>query len=87
MVIAHYGYKDGSGEYYITIDTDKCNSCSKCVDECPKNIFQMVLDDYDDLLPQVRKEVITVLRYECDASYCNYRCQKVCPGGAITHSW
>jgi hypothetical protein len=23
-MIANYGYKDGSGEYYISIDTDKC---------------------------------------------------------------
>ena len=32
---ANYGYKDGSGEYYITIDTELCNSCSKCVEVCP----------------------------------------------------
>jgi hypothetical protein len=25
-MIANYGYKDGSGEYYISIDTDKCTS-------------------------------------------------------------
>ena len=87
MVVANYGYKDGSGEYYITVDTDKCNSCGKCVDECPKNIFLMVLDDYDDLFPQVRKEIITLLRYESDASYCGYKCQKVCQGDALTHSW
>ena len=50
MVIANYGYQDGSGEYYITIDTDKCNSCGKCVDVCPKDVFEMITDDYDELV-------------------------------------
>ncbi|MHA2265584.1 MAG: 4Fe-4S binding protein [Candidatus Thorarchaeota archaeon] len=39
---ANYGYKDGSGEFYITIDTDKCDSCGKCVEVCPPKILVMV---------------------------------------------
>ncbi len=34
MTKANYGYKDGSGEYFITIDTDLCNSCGKCAEAC-----------------------------------------------------
>ena len=26
-MLANYGYKDGAGEFYITIDTDKCIEC------------------------------------------------------------
>jgi hypothetical protein len=32
VLIANYGYKDGSGEYFITLDTDKCDGCGKCVE-------------------------------------------------------
>ena len=31
-MIANYGFKDGSGDWFIVIDTDKCNGCGKCVD-------------------------------------------------------
>ena len=24
---ANYGYKDGSGEFFITLDTDRCTAC------------------------------------------------------------
>ena len=50
-MIANYGYKDGSGEYYISIDTDKCIDCSAaraCLTACPKQMFEPMTDDYDD---------------------------------------
>ena len=47
-MLANYGYADASGEYYITIDTDKCNGCGACEQVCPKNIFEMIQDDYDE---------------------------------------
>ncbi len=37
-MIAHYGYKDGSGEYSISIETDKCIACPvgyACVERVP----------------------------------------------------
>jgi ferredoxin len=46
---AHYGYADGSGEYYIIIDTDRCDGCGACASACPKDIFEIITDDYDDL--------------------------------------
>lgn len=36
---ANYGYKDGSGEYFITIDTDKYNGCGDCVPACPYGVL------------------------------------------------
>lgn len=38
-MIANYGCKDGSGEYYISIDTDKCVPCTAgraCPDGLPE---------------------------------------------------
>ena len=34
-----YGYSDGTGEYYITMDTGKCDGCGKCVAACPAGSF------------------------------------------------
>jgi hypothetical protein len=28
-MIANYGYKDGSGEFFISIDTDCCDGCGR----------------------------------------------------------
>ena len=47
---AHYGYKDGAGEFYIIIDTDKCIECADhpCVPACPEGVLEIIVDDYDD---------------------------------------
>jgi len=87
MVIAHYGYQDGSGEYFIVIDTDKCSGCGKCVEACPKNLLEMITDDYDELVPVVKGEFSHQLSYACDAGDCGYKCQEVCEENAISHSW
>ena len=52
-MLSNYGYEDGSGNYYITIDTDKCSECGEkpCLQACPEGIFQTELDDYDDECP------------------------------------
>jgi len=33
-MLANYGYKDASGDFFITLDTDKCNGCGDCVKRC-----------------------------------------------------
>ena len=87
MVIANYGYQDGSGEYYITIDTDMCNGCGECVEICPKDIFEMVEDDYGKTVPVAKPELSNQIGYVCEASACGYKCREVCPEDAIKHSW
>ena len=46
-MLANYGYKDGSGDYFIAIDTDKCDGCGKCEKACPQGVFEMGPDDAD----------------------------------------
>ena len=46
-MLANYGYKDGSGEYFITIDTDKCDGCGDCVSACPYGVFAVGEDPND----------------------------------------
>ncbi|MFQ6007371.1 MAG: ferredoxin family protein [Candidatus Zixiibacteriota bacterium] len=91
---ANYGYTDGSGEYFITIDTDLCIDCTDrgCVDACPQGLFEIIVDDYDDNVAAVKEEYRKKLKYECaECKPVSNRpvlpCVAACTPGAITHSW
>jgi ferredoxin len=97
-MIANYGYEDGSGFYYITIDTDVCLSCEAyaCTKVCPSAVFAMEMDDYDDFVAVVAEAARKRLRELC--STCKAQngsggterklpCTEGCPGGALRHSW
>ncbi len=93
-MIANYGYMDGSGEYYITIDTDNCSDCEHhgCVDACPKGMFAIETDDYDDMVATIKEEFRKQIKYAC--AECKpitdrppLLCVEACTAGAITHSW
>ena len=89
--IANYGYTDGSGDYYISVNTDKCDGCNKCVNACPQQIFEIVMDDYDNLVAKVRDQLVKEIKYLCapckPAGGVELKCQTACIPGAITHSW
>jgi Fe-S-cluster-containing dehydrogenase component len=97
-MIANYGYEDGSGFYYITIDTDVCVGCSEhgCVKACPGGVFAIEMDDYDDLVATVAESRRRRLRELCSACKAQngsggterkLPCIEACPGGALRHSW
>lgn len=102
-MIAQYGYKDGSGVYYISIDTEKCNGCvdadsPKCVEACPSGVFEVGEDEIDPFreepVAKVREEHRNKLRFSCapckPASGWDAEklpCVAACPKGAIAHSW
>jgi ferredoxin len=48
-MLANWGYQDGSGAYFITIDTDKCDGCGECADACPQGVFEIGEDPADPL--------------------------------------
>jgi len=95
-MLAHYGYKDGSGEYFLMIDSDKCTGCGSCVGVCPAGVFEIVSDPYD---PLAEKQVAVVkgsqhqkLKYDCapckpTSGRSPLPCLVVCEPGAIKHSW
>ena len=87
MVIANYGYQDGSGQFFIIIDTDKCNGCGKCAEACPSHLLEMIEDDYEQTVASVKKELTHQMSFLCLASDCGYKCQRVCTEDAISHSW
>ncbi len=93
-MIANYGYMDGSGEFYITIDTNKCIECDNhsCITACPKNMFDVEPDDYDEDAAFIIKEFRQQIKYAC--AECKpvtdrppLPCVTACVDGAITHSW
>ena len=93
---ANYGYKDGSGEYFIAIDTDKCNSCGACVPACPAGVFEVVADPFDPLaenqIAVVKEEQRKKVKYSCapckpTGERSPLPCVVACKPGAIAHSW
>lgn len=91
-MLANYGYMDGSGTYYITIDTDKCDGCGDCVPACPKQMFMVEPDDYDEdkaLIKEALRKEVSYLCAPCKptAGPRELPCQTACKPGAIQHSW
>ncbi len=91
---ANYGYLDGSGQYFITLDTDFCTTCQHhgCVAACPQGMFEIMVDDYDDRVAQIKADFRKKVKYECAA--CKpvsdrppLPCMTACTPGAISHSW
>ena len=96
-MLANYGYSDGSGNYFITIDTEKCNACGDCVTACPEPIFLVVDEDPNDPLNEeplaiVAQEKKKKLKYECGSCKPSkdrppLPCVAACKTEAISHSW
>ena len=95
-MLAHYGYKDGSGEYFIVIYTDKCDGCEECVTACPYGVLEVGEDENDPFreepVARVTEEHRKKIKYSC--APCKpasgrkpLPCREACSPGAISHSW
>ncbi|MBW2262684.1 MAG: 4Fe-4S dicluster domain-containing protein [Deltaproteobacteria bacterium] len=93
---ANYGYRDGSGDYFIEIDTDLCDGCADCVAACPASIFEVGEDENDPLsddeVASVKADGRKSLEYDCGPckpvrDRPELPCVASCKPGAISHSW
>jgi Fe-S-cluster-containing hydrogenase component 2 len=90
---AHYGYEDGSGRYYITVDTDLCSGCLECVKVCPAGALVMVEEDpiEERLVAAVADGHRKKIKYSCNpckpTGYVSLPCVAVCEPRALAHSW
>jgi ferredoxin len=96
-MIAHYGYSDGSGEFFIAIDTDRCDGCDACASACPAGVLAVLAEDPHDPwrdipVALVREEQRKKIKDAC--SPCKPPgtrppppCLAACPAGALSHSW
>lgn len=94
-MIANYGFKDGSGDWFIIIDTDKCNGCGNCAEFCPAKILKIGPDEIDIFREEpvafVKHEEHKKVRYSCAPCKPGYGakaapCVAACETKAISHS-
>jgi predicted CoA-substrate-specific enzyme activase len=87
-----YGYSDGSGEYFITIDTGKCDGCGKCVEACFAGNFEIKPNEQGQPRAAVKESVRKKIHLSCPGyRKCSadhtVNCHSVCQQDAISHSW
>ncbi|OGP62998.1 MAG: hypothetical protein A2170_08280 [Deltaproteobacteria bacterium RBG_13_53_10] len=94
-MIGNFGFKDGSGDWFVVIDTDKCNGCGKCVEVCPAKILEVGPDEFDIFretpVISVKHDERKKIRYSCAPCRPGYAtelppCVASCEPGAISHS-
>lgn len=88
----NYGYSDGNGDYFITIDVGRCDGCSECLPACPSAIFEMIQDDDSQPKASVVESARNQLDILCPGFHTCQRdlkvnCHSVCQKEAITHTW
>ena len=95
-MLANYGYKDGSGDYFITIDTGKCDGCGDCISACPNGVLEIVENEFDPLeggqIAAVTEGHRKKIKYSCapckpTSGRKELPCISACEPDAITHSW
>ncbi|MBT8171423.1 4Fe-4S binding protein [Candidatus Bathyarchaeota archaeon] len=92
-MITFYGYQDGSGEYYIVIDGEKCNSCSECTKVCPQSALKMdtiFIDLEDKMVATITEKHRKKIRYTCSPCQSeneNLPCVNICKKNAIKCIW
>ena len=87
-----YGYSDATGNYFITIDNERCDGCGECVTACPAQVFAVVPDDNGKPKAAVKEEVRKKISLLCPgfpacSRTLEMNCHRVCPKDAISHTW
>lgn len=92
-MITYYGYSDGSGEYYVIIDTEKCSGCGKCVEKCAQSVLKLetiFVDLEDKIVASVKEDQRKKIKYTCSSCKPETNCSPCvlsCEGKAIRCLW
>lgn len=91
-MIIHYGYSDGSGKYYVSIDAEKCNACKICIEKCPQNALKIdtvMIDIEDKQVAVVHEAHRKKIQYTCASCHQKkeIHCAQSCKKGAIAATW
>jgi len=86
-----YGYTDGTGDYFITIDTSLCDGCGECVSACTEGVLEIIHENSARPKARVKEQVRKKLAYVCPGfTRCKENetnCHQSCPHNAIDHAW
>lgn len=88
----NYGYSDGTGDYFITIDTTLCDGCGECVAVCPAGVLEVTRDDGGQPRAGIKDGARKKLAIVCPGfRLCSrtdkVNCHSACKKNAISHSW
>ncbi|MEW6742202.1 MAG: 4Fe-4S dicluster domain-containing protein [Planctomycetota bacterium] len=97
-MLANYGYKDGSGDFFIVIDTERCTACGDCIPACPAGVLELIDDEFEVSSDKQVAAVVEAhrkkIKYSCApckpaAGYekGTLPCVRACEPDAIDHSW
>jgi len=90
--IVHFGYTDGTGDYFVTIDFGRCDGCGDCVKACPAGVLILAGKDGNQPKAELKEEARKKLALLCPGfDSCSraheLNCHSACPKDAISHTW
>jgi benzoyl-CoA reductase subunit A len=88
----HYGYTDGTGNYFIMVDNGRCDGCGRCVAACPSQVYEVFSENSSKPRARVTEKARKRLSILCPGvkacpSGSEGNCAAVCPSGAISLTW
>lgn len=84
---------DGSGEYYIVVDSNRCDGCGLCVDQCSRRIIEIakaMIDIEEKTVAMVKEEHRKNIKYACSPCRPDREkppCVSACKNNAIKIIW
>lgn len=95
-MIANYGYRDGLGDFFISVDAARCDGCAACARACPRGVM-VVGEDPNDPFREAPVAMVSERHRNKLAESCakckavtdvsRLACVAACRGGALEHSW
>lgn len=80
------GGAEWTPQFVLALDPDKCIGCGRCYKVCPRDVFDLVERDEDELDEDLDDDnmMVMTLANALDCIGCA-ACSKVCPKGCHTH--